>query len=145
MKGSVGAARHDVMKKLCFSLIVLMLVFGSVSAIAAPNSVNGWDAGNESGLLAITNPQYTTSSVNGNCYVISGYCKSGASVSVYKLSASGSYDMIIAPAAVGASGIFFRSVTLASGKNSFVVRAQVGDKYQQSRFDIFCFGFNKIY
>ena len=133
------------MKKIVASLIIVAMLCFSQAAFAAPYSVNGSDGGNDSSVMALTNPAYSTITVpSGEC-VVSGYSKSGAEVSVYRLDTSGAYVLCGVSSYVGASGIFFRTVALYPGKNSFVVRAQLGDRYKQVRFDAICFGFSNIY
>lgn len=132
------------MKRFVASLMIIAMLCFSQAVFAAPYSVNGGDAGNDWSVMALTNPAYSTVTVpSGEC-VVSGYSKSGAEVSVYRLDASGAY-VLYGSSYVGASGIFFRTVALYPGRNSFVVRAQLGDRYKQVRFDAICFGFNNIY
>ncbi|MDY6315179.1 MAG: hypothetical protein SPL89_08465 [Clostridia bacterium] len=133
------------MKRFVASLIIIAILCFSQAAFAAPYSVDGGDSGNDSSVMALTNPAYSTVTVpSGEC-IVSGYSKSGAEISVYRLNAAGAYVLCDASSYVGASGIFFRTVALYPGRNSFVVRAQLGYRYKQVRFDAICFGFNNIY
>lgn len=133
------------MKKFIASLIVVVMLCFSQAAYCAPFSVNGGDGGNDPSVMAITNPAYQAVSVPSGEYVVSGYAKCGAEVSVYMLNANGAYELCVTPSYVGASGIFFRTVSLYPGRNTFVVRAQLGDSYKQVRFDAICFAFGNIY
>lgn len=140
MKGSAA-----VLKKFVACLIFAVMLCFTFTAFAAPYSVDGNDCGDDSSVMAITNPIYSTVTLPcGDC-VISGYSRYGSEISLYRLSSSGIYELCGTPSFVGASGIFFRTVTLYPGKNSFVIRAQLNGKYKQCKFDAICFGFNKNY
>ena len=75
------------MKKFIASLIVVVMLCFSQAAYCAPFSVNGGDGGNDPSVMAITNPAYQAVSVPSGEYVVSGYAKCGAEVSVYRLNA----------------------------------------------------------
>ena len=129
------------MKKCIFSLFLIMMLLVTVSVSAAPYSVNDLDAGNDSSLLIVTNPLYSAVTVTSGELVVSGYCQSGASLSIYKLSPEGTYDLTEYQLQVGASGLFFQKLSVNPGRSSFVIRAEMPDgRYQQRRFDVLCFG-----
>ena len=129
------------MKKNVLCLIVVLMLCLCVSVSAAPYSVNEGDTGNDSSILVITNPQYSAVTASSGELVVSGYCKSGATVHVYKLSPFGTYDITDNSIEVGASGMFFRKIALTPGRNSLVIRAELPDgRYQQARFDALYFG-----
>lgn len=135
----------DLKKFVSLVAAVLILMCVSTCVFAAPYSVDGSDVGNDSSVMAVTNPGFSTVTVPGGECVVSGYSKSGAEISIYRLSPSGVYELCGMPSYVGASGIFFRTVSLYPGRNSIVVRSQIGERYKQFRFDAICFSFGKIY
>lgn len=124
-----------------FSLVLVMLLLFSVNVCAAPYFVSGSDVGNDASLLVVTNPQYSAVTVTSGELVISGYCQSGATISIYKLSPAGTYDFTGYQFQVGASGVFFQKLAVNPGRSSFVIRAEMPDgRYQQKRFDVLNFG-----
>ena len=129
------------MKKSIFSLIVVIMLLVSVSVSAAPYSVDGIDGGNDASVLVVTNPLYSAVTVTSGELVVSGYCQSGATLNIYKLSPAGTYDITGCELQVGASGVFFQKLAVNPGRSSFVIRAEMPDgRYQQRRFDVLYFG-----
>lgn len=133
--------KGGVMIKRVLSLTVALILCLSMCVYAAPAAVNGLDAGNDSSILVLTNPQYPAVTAPTGELIVSGYCKSGASVNIYKLSPAGVYEITDYTMEIGASGIFFHKLLLTPGRNSFVLRAEMPDgRYQQIKFDVLFFG-----
>ncbi len=129
------------MKRLSFAVLVLILCLSVMPVFAAPYSVDGSDMGNDTSLLIITNPQYAAVTVPAGELVVSGYCRAGATVNVYKLSPYGVYEITDYGISVGASSLFFQKIPVTSGRNSFIIRAQMEDgRYQQTRIDAIYMG-----
>ena len=129
-----------MMKKVLFLVIALVLCL-NLSVFASPASISEFEAGNDPSILVLTNPLYPAVTSPIGEFFVSGYCKAGASVSIYKLSATGVYELTDFTAEIGASGIFFHKLFLTPGRNSYIVRAEMPDgKYQQTKFDVLFLG-----
>ena len=126
------------MKKTVSILIVALILLTSVVSVsAAPATVSGWDNGNTSGLVYVTNPAFSGGTVADTYCAVSGWAVQGAVVSLYRANYAGVFEWIAGGMAVGGSGMFFMPVWLNTGRNAMIVRAEMWDgRYQQVRCDV---------
>ena len=126
-----------IKKTVSILTIALLLTVGSLSVCAAPGTVAGWDCGNTSGLVYVSNPAYSGGTVADSYCAVSGWAVQGAVVSLYRANGAGVFEWIAGGTAVGGSGMFFMPVWLNTGRNAMVVRAELWDgRYQQVRCDV---------
>lgn len=124
-------------KTVSFFMIAMFLIGSALSASAAPGTVSGWDGGNASGLVYVSNPSYSGGTVADSYCAVSGWAVQGAVVSLYRANGAGVFEWIAGGAAVGGSGMFFMPVWLNTGRNAMIVRAELWDgRYQQVRCDV---------
>ncbi len=126
------------MKKTVSILLTIFLFCTSVSSVfAVPGVVSGWDMGNATDLVYVTNPSWSGESVADVYCAVSGWAVQGAVVSLYRANSSGIYEWVAGGMTVGGSGMFFMPIWLNNGRNFMLVRAETRDgRYQQVRCDI---------
>lgn len=131
------------MKNKLTSLIIVFILLFSLSAFAAPSSVNGSDAGNISGMVIVKKPETAVSSTTKKIYTVSAISLNGVEISLYKFNPNtGLFDVLTDASGtpyvnqVGATGIYVRDIELDANTNYLLLRAQYGNYYQSIRFDI---------
>ena len=153
------------MKKLIVSFVVLAAIIGifGVTAFAAPESLAPDAIGNTKDLITITNPEGISDMTFDNSYVISGYGQVGTVVSVYSFNPeTGLYEKLYktvttvgedgvtatekksVSSSIGESTLFFNTVNLVPGSNSYMVYAENGEKVQIGKFFIIKHDYNII-
>lgn len=124
------------MKKLkLLSALFAALMIITVSAYAAPATINPGQASGSGDLIVIQNPPTDKAATFDKSYIISGYGKQGAKVYIYKLS-GGKYVKTDYSWTIGASGMFFKRIELNKGKNSLICYAENGGSSQSVFLEI---------
>lgn len=127
------------MKLKILSLILVLMCVFTVGSFAAPASVSVGDYGN-TGYITVTNPNKNYSSTYTKSITVSGYAEADSTVYVYVFDGSEYKPYYQNGAAlsvsVGASGLFAIPVNLSSGSNRFLLRAESGDQYQNTTFEV---------
>ncbi len=128
---------RKAMKRTVSILIIAILLLTSIFSVsAAPQTVSGWDSGNTTGLLYVTNPAFSGGTVAEAYCAVSGWAVQGAVVSLYRANYAGVFEWV-GGTTVGGSGMFFMPVWLNTGRNSMLVRAETSDgRYSQVRCDV---------
>jgi hypothetical protein len=155
----------SVMKKIIVSLMMLTAIIGifTMSAFAAPDSLSPDEVGNTKALITVTNPEGTSDLTFDNSYVFSGYGEIGTVVTVYYFNSdSGLYEKLYktvttvgedgvvateqqsASCTIGESTLFFNTVNLEQGTNSYMVYAEKDDLVQIGKFFIIKHNYNII-
>lgn len=133
------------MKRILTCLIAVLALLLSGNALAAhPATLAPDTEGNATNLIAIRKPETTKSATTKTTYGLTGASKAGVSVAVYRrdngaetYAALRNDNDAIAKTTIGASGIFYKQVSLGEGHNRFAVRAEAADgTYQIVYFDI---------
>ena len=131
------------MKKLIALFISLILMFGTLSVLAAnPTSLSPSDNGTVNNLVVVKKPETKNSATLKKTYGVTGTGKSGVSVAYYKFNGT-TYIALKdangqpAQTTIGNAGVFYKQVALSEGHNKFAVRAEApGGAYQVVYFDI---------
>lgn len=117
-------------KLLVASVMAIFAVLAPLCASAAPATLSPYAASTASDLIVVTNPP-SFSSTTQKGVVFCGYGQSGTTVSLYLYdSASGVYRQLTAPAAINASGVFWRKVTFSGGTKNVIVYAERNGQHQ---------------
>ena len=132
--------RKALLSILCASLLML----GSLSAQAAPETVSAYDGGTNAGLMIVKKPETSVSSTTKQNYTLSAVCVSGAEVSLYSYDAAEGVFRLKRDAegnaltkSVNAAGVYLQEVNLAKETNALLLRAEYGEgNYQHVRLDI---------
>ena len=153
------------MKKIIVSLMMLAALVGlfGITAFAAPDYLSPDEVGNTKALVTVTNPEGSSDITFDNSYVLSGYGEIGTVVTVYFFnSEKGLYeklyktvttvgaDGVIATekqsvsSTIGESTLFFNTVNLEQGSNSYMLYAEKGDLVQIGKFYIIKHDYNII-
>ena len=123
------------MIKKIIAILCIITVVSSVAVFAAPDTLDSTSTGNSNNIIVITNPPTDKSATFDMSYIISGYGKPGATVTMYVYDGSvyrkSSYEWTI-----GASGLFFKKITLAKGKNALICYAESGSANQTVPLEI---------
>ena len=127
------------MKKI-ISLILVMLMLISMSAVCFANGVTYKDVGNVANILVIKKPENAQSQSNKRVYPVSGVADPGCTLTVLEYN---SEDGLYYPKAdsegkvlqttVGASGLFCFNVQLGDGDNNLAVQAVTADNTKVQR------------
>ena len=172
MKESVFVAENDynesggsVMKKILISVVMLAALIGifGMTAFAAPDSLTPDETGNTKSLITVTNPEGTSDLTFDNSYVFSGYGEIGTVVTIYNFnSETGLYEKLYktvttvgengvvstqqqsVSSTIGESTLFFNTVNLEQGSNSYMIYAEKGDLIQIGKFFIIKHNYNII-
>ncbi len=131
-------------KGLLSILCAALLLFGSLSAQAAPETVSTGDGGTNSGLMIVKKPETSVSSTTKKNYTLSAVCVSGAEVSLYSYDAAEGVFRLKKDAegnalvkSVNAGGIYLQEINLEKETNTLLLRAEYGEgNYQHVRLDI---------
>lgn len=153
------------MKKTLISFVIIAAVIGifTTTAFAAPDRLSPDDVGNTKALVTVTNPEGSADICFDSSYVISGYGEPGTVVTVYSFNnATGFYEKLYKTVAtvgedgtvatgkqsvsstIGESTLFFNTVNLDFGSNSFMLYAEKGDMVQIGKFFIIKHNYNVI-
>ncbi len=127
------------MKLKLISCVLLLVCILTTGVFAAPSSIAVGDYGS-TGHITVTNPNKNYSTTYSKSITLSGYAQAGSTVYVYVLE-GGQYkpyyqNGVALSVSVGASGLFAIPVNLSSGRNSFLLRAESGDVYQNTTFEV---------
>ncbi len=121
--------------KIIVLIIAFMLAF-CVVASASPDVVWSGDGGNVGDIIVITNPPTDKSATFDKSYIISGYGREGATVTIYEYSGD-VYTRTPYTWQIGASGLFFKRIELNKGENILLCRAENGNgAYQIAKLEI---------
>ena len=131
-----------MIKKL-IAVLCIVTVFASMSVFAAPDVLTSTSTGNSNNIIVITNPPTDKSATFDMSYIISGYGRQGAEVTIY-LYDNGLYKKSAYSWTIGASGLFFKKITLAKGKNALICYAEAGNENQTVPLEITYLGSNFI-
>ncbi len=153
------------MKKIIVSFIVLFAILSAfgLTAFAAPDTLYPDATGNTKGLVIVTNPELASDMTFDNSYVVSGYGEVGTVITMYTynpesglyeklyktvttVSESGVYETAqqSVTSTIGDSTLFFNTVSLNSGSNSFMLYAENNGRLQISKFFIIKHNYNII-
>ncbi len=153
------------MKKLIVSFVVLAAIIGifGITGFAAPDSLEPDAIGNTKELITVTNPEGTSDMTFDNSYVVSGYGEVGTVVTVYVFNPeTGLYEKLYktvttigedgvtateqksVSSTIGESTLFFNTVNLNSGSNSYMVYAENGERVQIGKFFVIKHNYNII-
>lgn len=127
------------MKCKLLGIVLLLVCLFTTSVFAAPASISSGDYGT-TGYITVTNPNKNYSTTYQKSITLSGYAKPGSYVYVYEYT-GGEYKLCYQngaalSASVGASGLFAIPVNLSAGRNLFLLRAEAGDSYQNTTFEV---------
>lgn len=123
------------MFKKVIALVCVLMVVASVAVSAAPDVLYSTSTGNSNNIIVITNPPTDKSATFDMSYIISGYGRPGASVVMYIYDGS-VYRKSDYTWTIGASGLFFKKITLAKGKNALICYAEAGSSNQTVPLEI---------
>lgn len=153
------------MRKIIISFVVLAAIIGifGVSAFAAPDVLNPDAIGNTKALVTVTNPEGNSDMTFENSYVISGYGEIGTVVTVYFFNPeTGLYEKFYktvttigedgvtatekqsVSSTIGESTLFFNTINLYYGSNSYMLYAEKGEQVQIGKFFIIKNNYNVI-
>lgn len=127
-------------KKLIVALCVAATMLSTV-AFAAPDVLYSASVGNSNSIIVITNPPSDKSATFDMSYIISGYGKKGSQVTIYFYE-DGVYRKSSYTWTIGASGLFFKKITLSRGKNALICYAESGASTQAVPLEITYLGSN---
>lgn len=123
-----------MLKKVIALICILTVVFSMVVS-AAPDVLYSTSTGNSNNIIVITNPPTDKSATFDMSYIISGYGRPGADVTIYLYDGS-VYKRSDYTWTIGASGLFFKKITLAKGKNALICYAESGSNNQTVPLEI---------
>lgn len=123
-----------MLKKVIALFCVLTVAFSMVVS-AAPDVLYSTSTGNSNNIIVITNPPTDKSATFDMSYIISGYGRPGADVTIYLYDGS-VYKRSDYTWTIGASGLFFKKITLAKGKNALICYAESGSNNQTVPLEI---------
>lgn len=123
------------MIKKIIAMICILTIASSVVVCAAPNVLYSTSTGNSNNIIVITNPPTDKSATFDMSYIISGYGRPGAVVTMYVYDGS-VYRKSAYSWTIGASGLFFKKITLAKGKNALICYAEAGSSNQTVPLEI---------
>lgn len=151
------------MKKFSAFILSCLILFSSVAAFAAPETVGSGETGNTYDLISVTNPSFQQDSTFDTKYVIEGYGLEGTSVMLYWYDSANDiyrkvydhgqgYDSAGNPVIIynealftlGASGQFKKSAELYPGLNNFLLYAERDGLYQIVKLNITRYNYNFI-
>lgn len=131
------------MFKKLISMLCIMAMVVSMTVFAAPDVLYSTSTGNSNNIIVITNPPTDKSATFDMSYIISGYGRQGAEVIIYIYDDSeGLYKKSAYTWTIGASGLFFKKITLARGKNALICYAESGSDNQTVPLEITYLGSN---
>lgn len=158
-----GEGDERLMKKISAFILSCLILLGTVTGFAAPDTVGSGETGDTYDLISVTNPAYQQDSTFETSYVIEGHGLEGTSVMLYWYdSANDVYRKIYdhgqgydeagnlvtvyneAAFTLGASGQFKKSVELYSGLNSLLLYAERDGMRQLVKLNITKYNYNFI-
>ena len=107
-----------------------IMIDGSTSAFAVIPLLSEFK-----NIIVITNPPTDKSATFDMSYIISGYGRPGADVTMYFFDGT-VYRKSAYTWKIGASGLFFKKITLAKGKNALICYAESGTSNQTVPLEI---------
>ena len=127
------------MKMRILSIVLVLICVFTMGSFAAPASVSVGDYGS-TGYITVTNPNKNYSTTYSKSITVSGYAAADSTVYVYVYE-DGEYKPYYQngealSVSVGASGVFVVPLNLSNGRNMFLLRAEVGDQYQNTTFEV---------
>lgn len=123
------------MIKKIIALVCVIAIASSMVVCAAPDVLYSTSTGNSNNIIVITNPPTDKSATFDMSYIISGYGRPGAEVTMYIYDGS-VYRKSAYTWNIGASGLFFKKITLAKGKNALICYAEAGSSNQTVPLEI---------
>lgn len=123
------------MIKKIVALVCIITVVSSMAVFAAPDVLTSTSTGNSNNIIVITNPPTDKAATFDMSYIISGYGRPGAEVTMYVYDGS-VYRKSAYTWTIGASGLFFKKITLAKGKNALICYAESGSANQTVPLEI---------
>ena len=123
------------MIKKIIALVCVLSIASSMVVCAAPDVLYSTSTGNSNNIIVITNPPTDKSATFDMSYIISGYGRPGAEVTMYIYDGS-VYRKSAYTWNIGASGLFFKKITLAKGKNALICYAEAGSSNQTVPLEI---------
>ncbi len=122
------------MKKMIISVLVafVLIMSAALSVSAHPESFEAGAAGTATNLITVKKPDSSSTATMKTTYSVTGVGKEGVSVCFYVYNGS-SYvaqkdsDSSLVTLTIGASGVFYRQVSLREGLNRICVRAEASD------------------
>ena len=123
------------MIKKIIALVCVITIFSSIAVFAAPDVLESTATGNSTNIIVITNPPTDKSATFDMSYIISGYGRPGADVTMY-FHDGAVYRKSAYTWKIGASGLFFKKITLAKGKNALICYAESGTANQTVPLEI---------
>ena len=123
------------MIKKIIAFVCVIAIASSMVVCAAPDVLYSTSTGNSNNIIVITNPPTDKSATFDMSYIISGYGRPGAEVTMYIYDGS-VYRKSAYTWNIGASGLFFKKITLAKGKNALICYAEAGSSNQTVPLEI---------
>ncbi len=123
------------MIKKIIALVCIIAMASSMVVCAAPDVLYSTSTGNSNNIIVITNPPTDKSATFDMSYIISGYGRPGADVTMYIYDGS-VYRKSAYTWTIGASGLFFKKITLAKGKNALICYGESGSQNQTVPLEI---------
>ncbi len=133
------------MKKKIISVLLAMMIFLTASVAVFAQHPENFTEGSQStvnNLITIRKPDSATTSTVKTTYSVTGSGKEGVTVCFYsfdgeKYVPQKDENGAIVSYTIGASGVFYRQVSLKEGENKICVRAEASDgSYQLSYLTI---------
>ena len=143
------------MKKIVSLILMAVLSLSIGVAYAAPDTVSPEDVGTTNNLISVLTPENLKDSTADETYIVSGMGVTGAFLTFYKFDEINNlYTKIYVPVSyvdqlgtsvvkyneatitVGETGRFINTVSLISGKNSILIRAEYNEDYQIVKLDL---------
>lgn len=124
-------------------ITVIVSLFGSFSAFAAPESLSNDIVSNVESLFTLKTPDTENLSTTNKVLPVSCVAPEGAVITLYKYSAiTDSYNKLYAgetpfETTVGATMLYATQLELTMGSNKFMVYCTMGDEnYQVQKFEV---------
>lgn len=122
------------MKKMIISVLMAFVLFvgAAVSVSAHPASFAAGAEGAADNLITVKKPDSSSTTTMKTTYSVTGVGKEGVSVCFYVYDgtnyvAQKNGDSSVASITIGASGVFYRQISLNEGLNRIAVRAEASD------------------
>ncbi len=111
-------------KKFTVSILVVLTLCIGMVAMAAPYQIYPWQRGNSGSIIDITHPETIVSTTTQADYLLSGITQEGVAVTAYVYNGYlGRYEMLSYTKHIGASGVYYQSISLTKGNNKMLIRA----------------------
>lgn len=132
--------KKKIMAVVC--IVMVMSIFSSVCAFAAPYSLSPWDSGNTNSLIYIKKPAALSATTSERTYTVTAAGRSGVDVTVYRKSNyDGNFYKVyqggyMLSGRIGASGVYVVSIELLEGENKMRIYAENNNERQIINIDI---------